>query len=162
MSAFDPLRTSASAHCSHQSAAYLANMNWRLRRAFIVGCCAAILCGNRSLPLWQGLILHRPFNASVACVRGTLSKVGIVSVSLGSEAEYGDARVFYRRPNSANPSSPLFEDVQGAKDFNPEVMVALTKAPGMVAIYMDAVTRQSSQHLWTSLVRKCAVTDLGR
>ena len=137
-------------------------MNWRLRRAFIVGCCAGILCGNRSPPLWQGLVEHRPFNASVACVRRTLSKVGVVSVSLGSEPEYGDARVFYRRPNSASPSSPLFEGVQGAKGFNPEVMVVLTKAPGLVAIYMDAVTRHSSQHLWTSVVRECAVTDFER
>jgi len=41
-------------------------------------------------------------------------------------------------------------------------MVALTRAPGALPIYMDAETRKSSEELWRSVVRQCGVTELGR
>jgi hypothetical protein len=130
-----------------------------LRLVLLSGCCDAILCGNRPPPLWQGLIEHRSFNRSVECVRSTLSKFGAVSVSLGPEPEYGDARVFLRRADGQ--PNRLFHGVQGAKGSTAQVTVALTPAPGAVTIYMDAETRKSSRQLWRSVVTKCGVTDFG-
>ena len=78
------------------------------------------------------------------------------------EPEYGDARVFFWGPRRATPVSPLFQGLPGAQDAKPEAMVALTRAPGALPIYMDAETRKSSEELWRSVVRQCGVTELGR
>ena len=94
-------------------------------------------------------------------MRQSLSKFGIVSVSWTSEPEFGDARVFLRDPHRTGELKPLFLGIPGAKGSNPDVMVALTRAPGEVAIYMDAETRKSSEQLWRSVVRQCGITDLG-
>src|SRR6185503_13977883 len=136
-------------------------MSWKWRRSILCGCLAAFLCANRAPPLWQGTIERRSFNASVQCVRGTLAKFGVASVSWGAEPEYGDARVFLRARGSSMPPSPLFRGVRGAAHSNPRLMVALTRAPNAVFIYMDAETRKSSKQLWRSVVRRCGVHDLG-
>jgi len=120
-----------------------------LRRALLSVSCAAALCANRPPPLWQGLVEHRGLSASVQCVRKALSPFGIVSVSWGAEPEYGDARV-------------LFWGARRGKQSTPKALVALTRAPSVVAIYMDADTRKSSERLWRSVVGHCGVTDLGR
>jgi len=132
------------------------------RHALLSACCALLLCGNRAPPLWQGLIEHRSFNDSVACVRETLSRFGATSVSRVFEPDYGDARVFFRGTRRARPISPLFRGIPGAQDAKPEAMVALTRAPGALPIYMDAETRKPSEQLWRSVVRQCGVTELGR
>ena len=142
--------------------AYLANMDRRLRNALLSGCCAAILCGNRPPPLWQGLIEHRSFEASVECVRSTLSGFGTASVSWGSDPEYGDARVFFKDTHQARQPNPLFQGVRGAEESSADIMVALTRVPGALPIYMDAETRESSGPLWHSVVSKCGVTDFER
>jgi hypothetical protein len=95
-------------------------------------------------------------------VRTTLSKFGVASVSWASDSEFGDARVFVRDARRTGEPNPLFLGIPGAKGSNPDVMVALTRAPGEVTIYMDAKTRQSSERLWRNVVRKCGITDLGR
>lgn len=134
----------------------------RLSQHPALACCALLLCGNRAPPTWQGLIEHRSFNASVECVRDTLTRFGVASVSRGFEPEYGDARVFLRGAEGPGPSNPLFAGVAGAKGLNPRVMVALTRAPDALPIYMDAVSAKSSRRLWRSVVRQCGVTDFGR
>jgi hypothetical protein len=133
-------------------------MDRRLRHALFGICCAALLCGNRTPPLWQGSIENRSLSASVKCVRDTLSKVRIASVSWGPEPEYGDVRVFFRVGRRGTHSNPLFQSIPGAKAFRPEIMVALTQYPGGVAIYMDADNRESSKRMWRGIEKHCGVT----
>ncbi len=96
------------------------------------------------------------------CVRGSLSKFGIASVSWVSDSEFGDARVFLGDAHRTGEPSPLFLGIPGARGSNPDVMVALTRAPGGVAVYMDAERRKSSGPLWRNVVRQCGITDLKR